>query len=57
LNLTLRREGIDKHLDVVFSVRNLLDEDAREPSDSPAGISFDILPAGRNFYGELRFRF
>ena len=57
LNLTLRREAIGKHLDVAFSVRNLLDEDAREPSDSPAGIPFDIPLAGRNFYGELRFRF
>ena len=49
--------GFISGLDAAFSVRNLLDEDAREPSDSPAGFPFDIPLAGRNFYGELRFRF
>lgn len=55
--LTLRRENIAKQLEIALSVRNLLDEDARESSDSPASIPFDIPLAGRSFYGELRYRF
>jgi len=57
VNLTLRRENIAKQLEIALSVRNLLDEDAREPSDSPASIPFDIPLAGRSLYGELRYRF
>ncbi len=57
VNLTLRRQNIVKQLDLAFSARNLLDEDAREPSDSPASIPFDIPLPGRSFYGELRYRF
>jgi outer membrane receptor for ferrienterochelin and colicins len=57
VNLILRRENIVKQLDVAFSARNLLDEDAREPSDSPTSIPFDIPTPGQSFYGELRFQF
>ncbi len=60
VDLTLRRTDIKNHWDVAFSVRNLFDSDAREPSlaGSPAAsIPNDLPQAGRSFYGEVRFRF
>ncbi|MGH7383299.1 MAG: hypothetical protein ACREKR_13920 [Candidatus Methylomirabilales bacterium] len=53
----MQRRNIANHLDVAIAARNLLDEDAREPSDSPTSIPFDVPLAGREIYGELRFRF
>ncbi len=60
VNLTLRRKNIIKHWDVALAVRNLFDEDVREPSafnpDLPAGsaIPNDLPMEGRAFYGEVR---
>ncbi|QBQ56621.1 TonB-dependent receptor [Nitrosococcus wardiae] len=59
-DLTLRRRAIKEHWEVAFSVRNLFDVDAREPS--PVGtlvtpIPHDLPLAGRSFFGELRLHF
>ncbi|KFI22998.1 ligand-gated channel [Nitrosococcus oceani] len=59
-DLTLRRTAIKRHWEVAFSVRNLFDSDAREPS--PAGNPGALIPndlplSGRSFFGEIRFRF
>jgi iron complex outermembrane receptor protein len=60
VDLTLRRKHFKDHWEIAFSVRNLFDSDAREPS--PAGTTSALIPddlplAGRNFYGEIRFGF
>ncbi|SMF95548.1 iron complex outermembrane recepter protein [Methylomagnum ishizawai] len=62
VDLTLRRKYLMDHWEIAFSVRNLFDSDAREPSPAgssgnPAFIPYDLPLAGRNFYGEIRFEF
>lgn len=62
VDLTLRRKYLMDHWEIAFSVRNLFDSDAREPSPpgssgTPAFIPYDLPLAGRNFYGEIRFDF
>ncbi|MCB2182958.1 MAG: TonB-dependent receptor [Desulfobulbaceae bacterium] len=63
VNLTLKRKNIDDHMDVAFSIRNLFDEDAREPSPydsaSPAGayIPHDYPMESRAIWAEVRVRF
>jgi len=62
-NLTLRTNDIIKHFNLAFSVRNIFDEDAREPSpyDStvPDGayIPEEYPMEGRSIYGEVRLHF
>jgi outer membrane receptor protein involved in Fe transport len=60
VDLTLRRKKLLDHWEVAFSVRNLFNADAREPS--PAGnptiaIPYDLPLPGRSFFGEIRYRF
>ncbi|BBL75252.1 TonB-dependent receptor plug domain-containing protein [Methylomagnum ishizawai] len=62
VDLTLRRKYLMDHWEIAFSVRNLFNTDAREPSPAgssgnPAFIPYDLPLAGRNFYGEIRFEF
>jgi len=63
VNLTLRRKNIADHMDVAFSVRNLFNEDAREPSPynsaAPAGayIPNDYPMESRAIWAEVRVRF
>lgn len=63
VNLTLRKKNIVQHLDVAVSIRNLFDEDAREPSPydstAPEGafIPYDYPMEGRAIWGEVRFNF
>ena len=60
VDLTLRRKQLADHWEVAFSVRNLFDVNAREPSLAGvvnAAIPNDLPLAGRNFYGEVRFNF
>jgi iron complex outermembrane receptor protein len=63
VNLTLRRKNIAKNWDAALSLRNLFDEDAREPSpfdpSAPGGafIPGDYPLEGRAVWGEIRFHF
>jgi outer membrane receptor protein involved in Fe transport len=63
VDLTLRRKNIGKgHWNFAVSVRNLFDEDAREPSPGPdskgvINMPNDLPLAGRSFFGELRYKF
>jgi iron complex outermembrane receptor protein len=63
VNLTLRRTNIAQNWDVAVAVRNLFDEDAREPSPydskAPQGsfIPNDYPMEGISFWAELRFHF
>ncbi|NJD07628.1 MAG: TonB-dependent receptor [Methylococcaceae bacterium] len=60
VDLTLRRRNLLDHVAVAFSVRNLFDEDAREPSLAgvpAAAIPNDLPLAGRSCFGERRLRF
>ncbi len=60
VDLTLRRKQLAEHWEVAFSVRNLFDVNAREPSLAgrpTAAIPYDLPLAGRNFYGEVRLNF
>jgi len=60
VDLTLRRQNLAKHFEVAFSVRNLFDVNAREPSlagNPQAAIPNDLPLAPRSFYGEIRVNF
>ncbi|QSB00186.1 TonB-dependent receptor [Methylomonas sp. EFPC1] len=59
VDVTLRRQNMAKHLEVAFSVRNLFDVSAREPSlaGNPAAIPNDLPLAPRSFYGEISLHF
>lgn len=61
VDLTLRRQHLAKNVEVAFSVRNVFDVSAREPSLSgypnPAPIANDLPLAARSFYGEVRLGF
>ncbi len=60
VDLTLRRKQLAKHWEAAFSVRNLLDAGARDPSlfgRTSASIPNDLPLAGRSFFGEVRFNF
>ncbi|MCB2180818.1 MAG: TonB-dependent receptor [Desulfobulbaceae bacterium] len=63
VNLTLRRKNINDHLDVAFNVRNIFDEDIREPSPydstAPQGafIPEDYPINSRSIWAEVRVRF
>nr|WP_305888664.1 TonB-dependent receptor [Methylomonas sp. SURF-2] len=59
-DLTLRRRNLIDRVDIAFSVRNLFDVSAREPSlggNPQAAIPNDLPLASRNFYGEINIRF
>jgi iron complex outermembrane receptor protein len=55
VNLTLRRKHLWKQWDAALAVRNVFDEDAREPS-VPA-ISNDYPLESRSLWAELRYHF
>ncbi len=54
---TLRRTAPNGDWDVRFSVQNLLNTDAREPSLYPASLPDDIPLPGRGFTMQWRWRF
>jgi iron complex outermembrane receptor protein len=51
-NLTLRRQALWQHLDLALALRNLFDEDVREPSTSV--IPNDYPMKGREIWAELQ---
>ncbi|MFC1524227.1 TonB-dependent receptor plug domain-containing protein [Thermodesulfobacteriota bacterium] len=55
VNLALRWKDIFEHFDFTFTVRNLFDENVREPSQS--SIPNDYPMEHRAFYGEIRFNY
>lgn len=55
LDLTLRYKPLQKSWNFSIGVRNLLDEDRREPGD-PRLIG-DYPKAGREWFGEIRYQF
>jgi iron complex outermembrane receptor protein len=60
VDMTLRRKQLLEHWEVAFSVRNLFDVNARDPSlmgRTAAAIPNDLPLAGRSFFGEIRFNF
>ncbi|WP_150049001.1 TonB-dependent receptor plug domain-containing protein [Methylomonas rhizoryzae] len=60
VDLTLRRQNLAKYVDMAFSIRNLLDVSAREPSlagNPTAAIPNDLPLAPRSFYGEINIHF
>ncbi|TNE76076.1 MAG: TonB-dependent receptor [Gammaproteobacteria bacterium] len=60
VDLTLRRKSLWDKIDVALIVKNLFDEDAREPSqNSDLGpLIYDDLPlAGQTILGEVRYQF
>lgn len=56
VDATLKRQAIFDHLDIGFTVKNIFDEDAREPSDGEK-ITDDYPLEGRSLWCELRYRF
>jgi len=57
VDLTLRGRKIWERFEVTFSMRNLFDADAREPSTPSSAVTNDLPLAGRSFFGEIRFEF
>ena len=55
LHLTLRRENLLPSLDLSLSLRNVLDEDAREPSGLE--IPDDYPLEGRSAWLEISYKF
>jgi iron complex outermembrane receptor protein len=55
VNMTLRRKNIFMNLDAALAVRNLFDEDAREPSLATQPNDYPL--EGRSFWAELRYSF
>ncbi len=55
LNLTLRRKNILPNLDLSIAMRNLTDEDAREPSNGT--IADDYPLESRSMWLELKYLF
>jgi len=62
VDLTLHRTNFNKHWDFSIAVRNLFNEDAREPSFGPdktgiVAVPNDLPLAGRHYFIELRYQF
>lgn len=55
VHLCLQRRNFADHWDVKLKIRNLFDEDAREPG--PAATPDDYPLEGRSFWAELAFRY
>ncbi len=55
VNLTARRVNIGRTLDLALGIRNLFNEDVREPSQ--ASIGNDYPMPGRSIFGELRIHY
>jgi len=55
VHLCLQHRNIADHWDVKLKIRNLFNEDAREPS--PAAIPDDYPLEGRSFWAELAYRY
>jgi iron complex outermembrane receptor protein len=55
-DLTLRTDHTPKGVEFAFSVRNLFDVDAREPTSGAAAINipYDLPLPGRSVYAEMR---
>jgi len=56
VDLTLRSQKQNRGLDFAFTVRNLFDADAREPSPSPGLIPNDLPLAPREYRVELKYQ-
>jgi len=62
VDLTVRRKSLWNHVDISLIVKNLFDEDAREPSlagglGSPVPIENDLPLAGQQILGEIRYHY
>ena len=57
VTLGVRRNDLLDHVDVAIYARNLLEEDAREPSESATSLPLDLPLAGRSIFGEVNVRF
>jgi len=62
VDLTIRRKSLWDHVDVALIVKNLFDEDAREPSLAggvgvPVPIEDDLPLPGQTVLGEIRYHF
>lgn len=62
VDLTLRRKNLKEHWDITMSVRNLFDEDGREPTLGPDSSGIIAMPndmpmAERNYWLEIGYHF
>lgn len=57
VDLTIRTNNRSNGWDYSFSVRNIFDEDAREPSPAPGLIPEDLPLPGRSIFAEAIYRF
>lgn len=55
VDLTLRRDNIMRNFELALAVRNLFDEDAREPNNGT--IADDYPMVGRSLWAEVRWSF
>ncbi|MFC1749133.1 TonB-dependent receptor plug domain-containing protein [Pseudomonadota bacterium] len=57
VDVTLRRKQLLNNWEIAASIRNLFDDDVREPSTSPVNLPNDLPSAGRSTYLEARYDF
>jgi iron complex outermembrane receptor protein len=57
IDITLRSQKQNRGLDFAFTVRNLFDADAREPSPAPGLIPYDLPLAPREYRVVLNYQF
>ena len=62
VDLTIRRKSLWDHVDLALIVKNLFDEDAREPSLAggvgfPVPIENDLPLAGQQILAEIRYQY
>jgi iron complex outermembrane receptor protein len=62
VNLTLRRKNILKNWEAALAIKNVFNQDAREPSPPASapfdkGITYDYPMESRSIWGEVRYTF
>jgi iron complex outermembrane receptor protein len=56
-DLTLRHKNLASRWNFAVGVRNLFDEDAREPTTVNIGVTHDLPLPKREFFAEIRYKF
>lgn len=56
-DLVMRYQAGSRPWEVALAIRNIFDEDAREPSPAPGSIPNDLPLPGRHFFAEVRYHF
>jgi outer membrane cobalamin receptor len=56
-DFVVRHKQLKSHWNIAVGVRNLLNQDAREPTTVNMGVTNDLPLPKREFFGEIRYKF